>query len=370
MGKKGLLTYRGYPVQELAEHCSYEDVCFLLLNGDLPLYEERIGWQRELLQNIDLDYGVSKVIAEMDGDLHPMYMLSASVLLLQAKDHRCFHVTDYNANFHRSISLIAKLPSIIAVYLNKDPYFTKEKKFSSYAQYCLYVFNQEIAMKEQWVNIFEKILILHADHTMNNSTFSVRAVGSSKASIYASIASAINSLSGPLHGGANERVIEMLEEIGSADDVPEYIDNKLLNKEKIMGIGHRVYKTYDPRSLFIKNEILPLIFGKDSIIEVDYKLKKLYEIAIKIEEVVLSRLSSKNIYPNVDFWSGLVLQAMGIEPKYFTTIFALGRIMGWVSHWVEHMEAKNRIFRPNQFYSGISTRHILINPEEETATSS
>lgn len=205
---------------------------------------------------------------------------------------------------------------------------------------------------------------------MNNSTFSVRAVGSSKASIYASIASAINSLSGPLHGGANESVIEMLEEIGSVDDVPEYIDNKLFNKEKIMGIGHRVYKTYDPRSLFIKNNILPLIYGKDSIIEVDAELKKLYEIAKKVEKVVLNRLADKNIYPNVDFWSGLVLKAMDIEPKYFTTIFALGRIMGWVSHWVEHMEAKNRIFRPDQLYNGIGTRHILINPEEEIGSSS
>ncbi len=364
-GKNGLLTYRGYPVQELAEHCSYEDVCFLLLNGDLPLNEERVGWQRELLENIDLDYSVSKVIAEMDSELHPMYMLGASVLLLQAKDHKCFQVSNYNANLYRSISLIAKLPSIIGVFMNEDTNFTNDTKFNSYAQYCLYVFNQELAMKKVWVNIFEKILILHADHTMNNSTFSVRAVGSSQASIYASIASAINSLSGPLHGGANESVIKMLIEIESPDNVINYVDNKLNNKEKIMGMGHRVYKTYDPRSLFIKNNILPLIFGQDSIIEVDKELRRLYDIAIKVEEVVIERLAGKNIYPNVDFWSGLVLKAMDIEAKYFTTIFALGRIMGWVSHWVEHMEAKNRIFRPNQLYNGIGTRHIIIDSEEE-----
>jgi len=318
-----------------------------------------------ITRDIDLDCSISKVITEMDKDLHPMYMLGASVLLLQAKDHKSFQVTNYNANLHRSLHLIAKLPSIIGVFMNDDTKFTKDKKFDSYAQYCLYVFNQKLAMETKWVKIFEKILILHADHTMNNSTFSVRAVGSSQASIYASIASAINSLSGPLHGGANESVMMMLKEIGSPDNVLNYVDNKLDNKEKIMGIGHRVYKTYDPRSLFIKNNILPLIFGQDSIIEVDNELKKLYDIAIKVEEVVIDRLAGKNIYPNVDFWSGLVLQAMGIEAKYFTTIFALGRIMGWVSHWVEHMEAKNRIFRPNQLYDGIGTRHIIIDSKEE-----
>ncbi len=369
-GEKGLLTYRGYPVQELAEHSSYEDVCFLLLNGDLPLRQEREEMRAELLKHKGVSTKIGKVIAVMDKDLHPMYMLSAGVLLLQCTDPGCFDVDNYNQNLQRGIRLIAKFPTILGIYRAKDPYFGQDKKFNSYAQYCLYCFNQEMAENKEWVDIFQKILILHADHTMNNSTFSVRAVGSSKASIYASISSAIDSLSGPLHGGANERVIKMLEEIGSPEQVEDYVDMKLENKEKIMGIGHRVYKTYDPRSLFMKNQILPLIFEDDSFGIVDEGLMNLYKIALRVEEVILNRLSGKKLYPNVDFWSGLVLKAMGIDPSYFTTIFALGRVMGWSAHWIEHMEVKNRIFRPNQLYDGFNDRHILLDPDEEIASSS
>lgn len=367
-GKNGILTYRGYPVQELAENCSFEDVYFLLLKGDLPLREEREKLKTQLLQNKQLDYNISKVITEMDKNLHPMYMLSASVLLLEGNDRKCFNVDDYNMNIQRAINLIAKLPSIIGVFRNKFPHFARDNNFDSYAQYCLYAFNSKLAEDETCVDIFEQMLILHADHTMNNSTFSVRAVGSSKASLYASISSAINSLSGPLHGGANERVINMLEEIGTADNGENYIDEKLANKEKIMGIGHRVYRTYDPRAIFIKEKILPQIFGEDSVVEVDDELKNLFEVAKKVEEVALDRLSSKTLYPNVDFWSGLVLKSLGIEPSYFTTIFALGRLMGWTAHWVEHMEVKNRIFRPAQLYDGFSNRHILVDPDEEIAS--
>jgi citrate synthase len=368
-GENGILTYRGYPVQELAEHCSYEDVCFLLLNGDLPLQEERKEIRTELLKHKDVDEKIGKVVAAMDEDLHPMYMLSAGVLLLQSTDPGCFDVDNYHNNLQRGIRLISKFPTILGIYRSRDPYFGKDKNFESYAQYSLYCFNQQLAENKEWVDIFQKILILHADHTMNNSTFSVRAVGSSKASIYASISSAINSLSGPLHGGANERVIRMLEEIGSPERVEDYVDQKLENKEKIMGIGHRVYKTYDPRSLFMKNQILPLVF-EEKLGPVDEELKNLYNIAIRVEEVVLDRLSGKKLYPNVDFWSGLVLKAMGIDPTYFTTIFALGRVMGWSAHWIEHMEVKNRIFRPFQLYDGVNDRHILLDPDEEIASSS
>ncbi|MEJ6951024.1 citrate/2-methylcitrate synthase [Natronospora cellulosivora (SeqCode)] len=368
-GKKGTLRYRGYPVQEIAEHCSYEDLTYLLLKGDLPLHEERLALKEQLLESRQLNYDVSKVIVEMDKDLHPMYMLSSAVMLLQGTDEKCFEVDNYHANFNRSVNLISKIPSIIGVFKNKYPYFAKEEDFDSFAQYCLYAYNEDAAENEELVNIFEKILILHADHTMNNSTFSVRSVASSKASIYASIASAINSLSGPLHGGANEKVIAMLEEISSPDNVEEYVNEKLEAKEKIMGIGHRVYKTYDPRALFLKNRIIPMIFGKERIIDIDSETEILYETAKKVEEVVLDKLSGKKLYPNVDFWSGLVLKAMGIDPSYFTTIFTLGRIMGWTAHWVEHLEVKNRIFRPYQLYDGMAERHIIIDAEEEIASS-
>lgn len=367
-GEKGILTYRGYPVQELAEHCSYEDVAFLLLNGDLPLRDEKDVLQKQFLVHNNIDRDIAKAVIAMPVNLHPMYMLSASVLQLQANDNTCFTVDNYNQNLLRAIRLIAKLPTFIGISRTRDVDFSADKEFTSYAEYCLYCFNQDLADDEEWVDIFEKILILHADHTMNNSTFSVRAVASSKASIYASVASAINSLSGPLHGGANERVLKMLQEIGSPDKVESYIGSVLAKGEKIMGIGHRVYKTYDPRALFMKNKILPRIFAEDSPLEIDTELRDLYKTAQKMERVVLDVLSGKRLYPNVDFWSGLVMKALGIEPHYFTTVFVLGRIMGWSAHWVEHMEVKNRIFRPNQLYDGFNDRHILVEPEEEIAS--
>ncbi len=366
-GEKGELTYRGYRVQELAEKCSYEDVCFLLLNEDLPLPEEQKKLREQFINNKDVGKAVARSIVTMDDNLHPMNMLSAGVLLLQTLDDNPHEVENYKQNLHKSINLIAKFPSLLGIFRSKDPDFARGKEFGSFAEYALHCFNPEMAEKEECVEIFEEMLILHADHTMNNSTFSARAVGSSQASIYASISSAINSLSGPLHGGANERVILMLEKIESPDKVEEYVERKLKNKEKIMGIGHRVYKTYDPRAIYIKENILPQIYGEDNqekILDIDSELMDLYQKAKILEKVAIDRLGSKKLYPNVDFWSGLVLKALGIKPSYFTTIFALGRIMGWCSHYVEHMEVTSRIYRPTQLYDGFKPRKVLISPSK------
>ncbi|MGM0368963.1 MAG: citrate/2-methylcitrate synthase [Bacillota bacterium] len=356
-GKKGLLTFRGYPVQELAKHGTYEEISFLLLKGDLPLLEERKDLTADLLANKELDPGIANTITTMSDDLHPMHMLSSSVSLLQSADQDCFEVDNYNKNLNRAVRLIAKLPTIIGTFKNKDINFADGENFDSLARYILYCFNEELAQQDKWINIFEQLLILHVDHTMNNSTFSVRAVGSSKASLYASIATAVNSLSGPLHGGANERVIKMLKEIGAPDNVESYVADKIKNKEKIMGIGHRVYKTYDPRALYLKENILPQIFNEEN--DIDSELENLYNTAQKLEQIALNKFANKGIYPNVDFWSGLVLRAMDIKPEYFTTVFALGRIIGWTSHWVENMEVKNKIYRPKQLYDGFNTRHIV-----------
>ena len=356
-GEEGLLTFRGYPVHELAKHGSYEEICFLLLKGDLPLLDERKELTEDLLNNKKLDPSIARTITTMDENLHPMHMLSSSVLLLQSADPDCFEVDYYNQNLNRAVRLIAKFPTIIGTYRNKDINFAEGENFDSLARYILYCFNEELAQQEKWAKLFEQLLILHVDHTMNNSTFSVRAVGSSKASIYASIATAINSLSGPLHGGANERVIKMLEKIGSPENVEAYVEEKIEEKEKIMGIGHRVYQTYDPRALYLKENILPEIYEGD--VDIDPELENLYNTAQKLEQVALNKFAQKGIYPNVDFWSGLVLKAMGIEPEYFTTIFALGRVIGWTSHWVENMEVKNKIYRPNQLYDGFNVRHIV-----------
>ncbi|MFO7819604.1 MAG: citrate/2-methylcitrate synthase, partial [Halanaerobacter sp.] len=356
-GDQGLLTFRGYPVQELAKHGSYEEICFLLLKGDLPLLEERIELTKDLLNHKELSDSIAQTIVSMDDNLHPMHMLSSSVSLLQSSDPDCFNVENYQQNLNRAVRLIAKFPTIIGTYKKRDPNFAAGEDFDSLARYILYCFNEDLAEQEKWINIFEQLLILHVDHTMNNSTFSVRAVGSSKASVYASIATAVNSLSGPLHGGANERVIKMLKEIEDPENVESYVAEKIKNKEKIMGIGHRVYQTYDPRALYLKKNIIPKIFHEGA--ELDPELENLYQIAKKLEKVALNKFADKDIYPNIDFWSGLVFKAMGIEPEYFTTVFALGRVIGWTSHWVENMEVKNKIYRPKQLYDGFNTRHIV-----------
>ncbi|MFW5985439.1 MAG: citrate/2-methylcitrate synthase [Halanaerobiaceae bacterium] len=363
-GKNGVLTYRGYNATELAEKCSYEDVCFLLLHEDLPLPDERKKLCAQFMKNKEIAPSVASAIVAMDDNLHPMNMLSAGVLMLQGADDDPMDVENYKKNMKKSIQLIAKFPTIIGTFRNNDPDYAAGEDFDFFAEYILYSFNPELAHKKEWAKMFEELLILHADHTLNNSTFSARAVGSAQASLYSSISSAINSLSGPLHGGANERVVRMLDEIDSPDDVEEYVDQKLKRGEKIMGVGHRVYRTYDPRAIYIKEKMLPDIFNGKSVSAsgVDDELREQYEIAQKLEEVVLDRLGSKKIYPNVDFWSGLVLKAMGIKPSFFTTIFALGRIMGWCSHWVEHMEVTNKIYRPTQLYDGFEERELVISP--------
>ncbi len=359
-GERGLLTYRGYPVEELAENCSFESVCFLILNGDLPLEAEEQEIRSELLENIYLPDGLGKAIANFDRALHPMNMLSAAILLLEANDKGSINVENHRENLDRSIKLIAKFPTIIGTFLTQDPQFNRGKKFSSFAEYCLFCFNPKLAENQDYVKMFEESLILHVDHTMNNSTFSARAVGSSQAGIYALISSAINSLSGPLHGGANERVVKALEKIGSPEKVPEHVEDSLDHHQKIMGIGHRIYKTYDPRAKYLKEIILPKIFGnREKLAAEDPSLVSLYETAVRMEEFVQAKLGKKNLYPNVDFWSGLFYKAVGVPTEYFTTVFAMARVAGWTAHWIEQQDSAGKIYRPFQLYVGFDTRHVL-----------
>lgn len=359
-GEKGLLTYRGYPVEELAEYCSFESVCFLVLKGDLPIAEEEEEVRRKLLENVYLPEDVAESIIRFNENLHPMNMLSASVLLLEADDKESIFVDNHRENLDRAFRLIAKFPTILGTFLTKDPGFNRGRDFKSFAEYALFCFNPELSRDPAYVKMFEESLILHMDHTMNNSTFSARAVGSSKAGIYALISSAINSLSGPLHGGANERVVRTLEEIGSPDKVAEHVEHSLEHHQKVMGVGHRIYKTYDPRAKYFKEYILPKIFGEREKLQAERPdLWNLYETAITLEKVVQEKLGKKKLYPNVDFWSGLFYKAVGIPTNYFTTIFAMARVVGWTAHWIEQQDSAGKIYRPYQLYVGFETRHIL-----------
>ncbi|MGE5583292.1 MAG: citrate/2-methylcitrate synthase [Bacillota bacterium] len=359
-GERGLLMYRGYPIEELAENCSFEQVCFLILNGDLPLLAEEEELRQKLLSQIYLPDSIKRSITGFDPNLHPMNMLSAAVLILEATDKGSAEVENHKENLERSIALIAKFPTIIGTFLNKNAEFNSNRQFKSFAEYCLFCFNPELAQDPTYVKMFEESLILHMDHTMNNSTFSARAVGSSQAGIYALISSAVNSLSGPLHGGANERVVKTLEKIGSAAAVPQHVENSLEHHQKIMGVGHRIYKTYDPRAKYFKDHILPKIFGDPSAVRKENPyLWNLYETAITMEKFVQEKLGKKNLYPNVDFWSGIFYKAVGVPTEYFTTIFAIARVVGWTAHWMEQQAMGGKIYRPYQLYVGFDTRHIV-----------
>ncbi|MCL6589084.1 MAG: citrate/2-methylcitrate synthase [Firmicutes bacterium] len=359
-GDRGLLTYRGYPVEELAEYCSFEAVCFLILNGDLPLLAEEQELREKLLQNVYLPADVANSITGFNRNLHPMNMLSSAILLLEADDKGSTDVNNHRENLERSIRLIAKFPTIVGTFLSRRADFNQGAKFNTFAEYCLFCFNPVLARDPAYVKMFEESLILHMDHTMNNSTFSARAVGSSEAGIYALISSAVNSLSGPLHGGANERVIKALELIGSPDKVPEHVENSLEHHQKIMGVGHRIYKTYDPRAKYFKEHILPKIFGNAAAVAVQNPgLWNLYETALALEQFVQEKLGKKKLYPNVDFWSGLFYKAAGVPTEYFTTIFAIARVVGWTAHWIEQRATGGKIYRPYQLYVGFDTRHVL-----------
>lgn len=359
-GERGLLTYRGYPVEELAENCSFEAVTFLILNGDLPLEAEEADLRKKLLDDIYLPEDVAKIISQFNRNLHPMNMLSAAILLLEAYDKASCNVDNHRENYNRSLCLIAKFPTIVGTFLTANPDFNKGRQFNSFAEYVLFCFNPELSQNPEFVKLFEESLILHVDHTMNNSTFSARAVGSSKAGIYALISSAVNSLSGPLHGGANERVVNTLEKIGSADKVPEHLENSLEHHQKIMGVGHRIYKTYDPRAKYFKERILPKIFADpERVKRENLALWNLFEIAVTMEKYVQEKLGKKKLYPNVDFWSGIFYKAAGVPTEYFTTIFAIARVVGWTAHWIEQQDSGGKIYRPYQLYVGFDTRHVL-----------
>ncbi|HEX2955057.1 MAG TPA: citrate/2-methylcitrate synthase [Bacillota bacterium] len=360
-GDRGILTYRGYPVEELAEFCSFEEVCYLVLKGDLPMESEKTELSDQLLANKDLPEDVAEAVAKFNPNIHPMNMLSAAVLLLEADDKGSNVVSNYKENINRAICLIAKFPTIIGTFLTKNPHFNHGQAFTSFAHYILFCFNPQAAKNMENVKLFEESLILHMDHTMNNSTFSARAVGSSEAGIYGLISSAINSLSGPLHGGANERVVKTLELIGGPDRVAGTLEDSLEHHQKIMGVGHRIYKTYDPRARYFKNRILPKIFQERSeyLQNEEPGLWNLYMTAVALERQVQERLGKKKLYPNVDFWSGLFYRAMGVEKEFFTTIFAVARVVGWCAHWLEQRESDGKIYRPYQLYVGFDVRHIV-----------
>ena len=342
-GREGILEYRGIPVSALASNSTFLETCFLLIWGYLPSQEELQTFEHEIRYHRRLKYRIRDMMKCFPESGHPMDALqscAAALGLFYAR--RALDDPEYIRA--AVVRLLAKIPTMVAAFQmmrkGNDPIQPRDDL--DYAANFLYMLNERepdpVAAK-----IFDVCLILHAEHTINASTFSARVTASTLTDPYAVIASAVGTLAGPLHGGANEEVIEMLEEIGSIDRVESFIEERIANRQKIMGFGHRVYKVKDPRAAILQGlaEKLFAETGGD----------RYYEIALAVERAVEKRLGAKGIYPNVDFYSGLVYRHLGIPSDLFTPVFAIARVGGWLAHWKAQLN-ENRIFRPTQIYMG------------------
>jgi citrate synthase len=357
-GNEGKLWYRGYPIEELAEKSNFTETAYLLLNDKLPKIEELSNFSKDLSNSYAIDPSIKKIINVFNKDSHPMAIMTACLSFLSAKYHADIDIQNQSYRYKSTINLIAGVPVISAWILNyilDENFQTPNKKISIAENFVAMSFpnltNEQKVLSSKAMDI---IFLLHADHEQNASTSTVRLSGSSETSPYAAIAAGISTLWGPTHGGANEAVINMLEEIKNSDKDVEYYIDKAKDKEnsfRLMGFGHRIYKNYDPRAKIIHkiaHEYLDMLDSKNPN-------KPLFDIAMKLEKYALEDeyFVSRKLYPNVDFYSGIVLKAIGIPQCMYTVIFALARTVGWVAHWNEMIQDKNfRIGRPRQLYTG------------------
>ncbi len=359
-GDKGILRYRGYPIDVLAEHCTYLEVAYLLLFGELPKASELKNWVHDITHHTMLHETTKKFMEGFRDNAHPMAMLVSTVAALSTVYPDSKHIQYPENRLLQIKRLIGKMPSIAAMsyrhisglpYIYPDNDLTYTENFMNMLWKMVepkYVANPVIA------RALDILFILHADHEQNCSTNAMRAVGSSHSDPYLATASAAAALSGPLHGGANEEVLHMLDEIGSKDNVPAYIKKIKEGKGRLMGFGHRVYKNYDPRAKIIK-------WAADRVFEVTGRNAKL-EIALELERIALEDdyFVQRKLYPNVDFYSGIMYQAMGFKPEMFTVLFAIPRTIGWLSQWQEMLtDPEQKIARPRQVWIGHDTREFV-----------
>jgi citrate synthase len=344
-GKRARLAYRGIAVETQARESSFEETSYLLLKGELPTQRQLAEFDDQLRHHRRIKYKLKDLIKCLPETGHPMYALQAAVaamgMFYPARD-----VSNAQSNWESCVRLIAKLPTVVAAFhrvRHGDEPIQPRDDLDHAANFYYMLFEREPSPAVR--RIIDACLIVHAEHTMNASTFSGRVTGSTLANPYTVISSAIGTLTGPLHGGANEEVLEMLDEIGSEKNLKPWVDDAIANKKKIMGFGHRVYKVKDPRATVLQ-ELAEHVFAETG-------RPPLYDLATKMEAIMAERLGPKGIYPNVDFYSGIVYQGLGIPRDLFTPIFAVARVAGWLAHWLEQL-VNNRIFRPEQIYVGKS----------------
>jgi len=341
-GQAGRLEYRGINVEQLAEHSAFEETSYLLLTGKLPTREQFSAFNHELRTHRRLKYRIVDLLKCLPETGHPMDALQAGVAAMgMFYSERHFETPE--ERHLACIRLIAKMPTLVAAFerLRKGDEHITPRDDLSHAANFFYMMTGEVPSEEA-ERILDIALILHADHTMNASTFAGRVVGSTLADPYCVVSSAMGALSGPLHGGANEDTIVLFNRIGSPSNAGRVIEEMIQRREKIPGCGHRVYKTVDPRAKILKThaERLTQRSGNPH-----------YRIAVEVERVVHEHYADKGVWPNVDFFSGIVYAELGIPPVCFTPIFAMARVSGWLAHWLEQLK-NNRIFRPTQKYIG------------------
>ncbi len=349
-GQRGLLTYRGYPIEQLASYSSFLETAYLLIWGELPTIFQLREFEQEVQMHRRLSFRIRDMMKCFPATGHPMDALQASAASLGLfYSRRALYDPQYIVD--AVVRLIAKIPTMVAAFQlirkGQDPIQPRDDL--AYSANFLYMLTER-EPDPLAARIFDACLILHAEHSLNASTFSARVTASTLTDPYAVVASAVGTLAGPLHGGANEDVLDMLDQIGSVDQVEPWLDRAIAQKQKIMGFGHREYRVKDPRAVILQGlaEELFQRFGHDAM----------YDVALKLEEVAGRRLGPKGIYPNVDFYSGLVYRKLGIPRDLFTPIFAIARTAGWLAHWKEQLGA-NRIYRPSQIYTGPTERGWL-----------
>lgn len=362
-GDKGVLLYRGYPIEQLAEKCNYMEVCYLLLNGELPNAEEKEAFEQTICHHSMVHEQLNNFLNGFRRDAHPMAIMVGVVGALSAFYHDSL---DINNPEHRVISayrIISKMPTIAAMchkYSIGQPYMYPQNHMNYSENFLHMMYGTPAEPYEPnptLVNAMDRIFILHADHEQNASTSTVRMAGSTGANPFACISAGIGALWGPAHGGANEAALNMLLEIGDESRINHYI-KRAKDKDdpfRLMGFGHRVYKNYDPRAKVMRetcHEVLKVVEGHDNPI---------FKLALKLEKIALEDeyFVEKKLYPNVDFYSGITLSALGIPTNMFTVIFALARTVGWISHWNEMIgDPKRRLCRPRQLYTGPTQRDV------------
>jgi len=356
-GDKGILEYRGYPIEQLAEQSSYLEVAYLLIHGELPSQQQLDGWRHEVTHHTFVHENIKEFMQGFRYDAHPMGMLLASVGALSTFYPEALAINDEESRYLQLVRLVAKMPTLAAFAYRHNrglPYVYPDNDLSYPGNFLSMIYKMTELKYEpdpRLERALDILFILHADHEQNCSTSAVRSVGSSQVDPYSAVAAGVAALYGPLHGGANEAVLRMLRRIERKENVPDFIAGVKEGNERLMGFGHRVYKNYDPRAKIIKK-------ATDDVFEVT-GTNPLLDIALEMEKIALEDdyFVSRKLYPNVDFYSGLIYEALGMPVEMFPVLFAIGRTSGWIAQWLEMTDDKEqKIARPRQVYTGARGR--------------